>query len=269
MVPKNATMGSVLTPCGFDMQPVVTTDIAFEKDGVLDTDGILAITGSDFGPPNTIVAHVLDTDIGLSVEVRAGESSAHHAYSASMTGFHSKQARIYVTGGDQMYGVDWDTGGQIWCARCAGHDTFDVVIPGDLLCKQLDECGCVADGFDIVVLDATLDTMPIPPHLRGLHSVSSPLDTTGTVGIDAMVDPSISHPAIVVKMEKGTVSWDDGSIVNLHVSIDYQLTSAHSAPDGTHDTRTGSITVNITDPWAWGTLEPTYETRCGCTPIYD
>lgn len=268
-VPKNADMGGTVTHAGFDIMPVTSTLVAFEKDGVTSPGGILAITGTDFSAPNTIKAHVLDGDVDVEVEIRAGDSSEAHTYTGSIAGLASKEARVYATAGDQMYEVSWDTGGKIWCARCTGHEEFELIIPGDLLCKITDACGCVGDGFDITVLSATIDTTMIPPHLRGLHNVSSPLDSTGTVGVSALSDPA-DHPSIVVKLEKGSVSWDDGSIAKFDVTVNAELTSKHQNPDGSYDTRLVSVIVRITDPWCWGSLEPTYATRCGgCTPVYD
>ncbi len=266
-VPKNADMSGTTTHAGFDLMPVTSTLVAYDKDGVVGTDGTLTVTGSDFTSPNTISALVLDGDVDVEVEVRAGESSDNHTYTATITGTSSKEARIYATDGDQMYEVSWNTGGQLWCARCAGRESFDLVISGDLLCKIADSCGCVGDGFDITVLGAGIDTSTVPPHLRGLHTVSDPLVST-TVGVSALSDPASDHPSITVRLEKGSVSFDDGAIVNFDVTVNAQLTSEHQNPDGTYDTRTVAIVIRLTDPWAWGSLEPTYATRCGCTPVY-
>lgn len=268
VVPKNADMAGTMTHAGFDLMPVTSTLVSYEKDGVSATDGNLTVTGSDFSSPNTVKALVLDGGVDVEVEVRAGDLSETHTYTATITGTSSKEARVYATDGDQMYDVSWITPSQTWCARCVGHESFDIVITGDLLCKILDTCGCVGDGFDINILSAAIDTSMIPPHIRGLHTVSSPL-VSSSVGVSALSDPSSTHPSLSVRLEKGSaVGWDDGIIVSFNVTIDAELISEHQDPDGTYDTRSISIVVRVVDPWCWGSVEPTYATVCGCAPVY-
>ena len=266
--PKNADMDGTMTHAGFDIMPVTSTLVAYDNDGVVGTDRDLTVTGSDFSAPNTIRAMVNDGSVDVEVEVRAGDSSETHTYTADITGTVSKQARVYATDGDQMYDVTLDTSAHTWCARCVGNESYDLEIPGDILCKILDECGCVGDGFGINVTDASVDVTLTPPHLIGLHGVSSPLDTTGTVGVTALSDPSTDHPSIHVILEKGSVGWDDGVIVQFDVIVNAELISEHENPDGGYDTRSFTLRIRVTDPWAWGSLSPNYDGVCGCTPVY-
>lgn len=267
-VPKNADMGGTMTHAGFDLMPVTSTLVSYEKDGVSSIDGTLTITGSNFSAPNTIRSFVLDGSVDVNVEVRAGDSNATHVYTAIVTGVSSKEARVYATNGDQMYGVTWTPENTVWCSRCVGNETFDLVLTGDLLCKIADTCGCVGDGFDINILGATIDPMRIPPHLRGLHTVSTPL-VSSSVSATALSDPATAHPSINVRLVKGSVAWDGGEVVNMDVTVNAELISQHQNPDGSYDTRTVSVIVRVVDPWCWGSLEPTYSSTCGCTPIYD
>ncbi len=268
-VPKNADMSGTTTHAGFDLMPVTSTLVAYNKSGSIESDGILTVGGADFSAANTISALVLDGDVDIDVEVRAGDSSASHIYTATITGTSSKEARIYATGGDQMYDIVWDTSNHYFCSRCTEHRVFDLVISGDLLCKIADSCGCVGDGFDIAILGVSIDASTAPPHLRTMvEEASAPVRSA--TGVSAFSDPTSDHPSITIRLNRGSVSFDDGVRANFYVNVNVELTSEHVGPDGAYDTRTVTIRVPVVDPWAWGSMEPLYSTVCPtpCTLSY-
>ncbi len=270
-VPKNAYMGGVLTHAGFNLVPVISRLVAYEKNGTVESDGLLTVLGSNLDRANTLKTLVLDGDVDIEVEVRAGDSSENHTYVTAIVGGSSKQARVYpkATDDKQMYDVVWDTSSKYSCFRCVGRDSITITVPGDLLCKVLDDCGCVGDGFDISILGVTVDDSPAPPHMRDLIPTTDDATARSTVGVTAFSDPSTDHPSVTVRIVKGSVSWDDGVLVNYDVNINLELTSQHQNPQGTYDTKTVTVNIRIQDPWAWGSLEPLYSTVCGCTPVCD
>jgi len=266
-VPKNANMSGRTTHAAFDLSAVSSTLIVYEKNGVTEDNGLMTITGADFVPVHTAKTLLQDGGWDIAVEVRAGDSSANHVYSATLAGSSSKEARIYPAGSTQMYGVTWDESAQIWCSRCTEHRSFELVVPGDLICKVADACGCVGDGLSVTVLSVTLDKTGVPPHLLGLHLESSPSSRTG-IGALALSDPASVHPEIRISFTRGTAS-DGGEVVIFRVNIVVRLESQHLRTDGTREGRNVSISVPVTDPWAWGSLEPTYTTYClPCTLSY-
>jgi hypothetical protein len=267
-VPKNADMEGRATHAGFDLTSVSSTLVAYEKDGVMEDNGLMTITGSNFVPVHTAKAALQDGDWNVDVEVHAGESSADHVYTTTLTGDSSKEARIYPSDDNQMYSVTWDESRQYWCSRCTEHRDFELVIPGDLICKVVDECGCVGDGLNISIVSVALDKTGVPPHLVGLHEESSPAVRTGT-GVSALSDPATDHPEISISFSRGSVSFDGGEVVNFWVTVVADITSEHMNPSGGYDTTRVTMRVPVTDPWAWGTLEPTYTTYClPCTVSY-
>jgi len=273
-VPKNADMGGVMSHAGFDLN-VVSHLIVYEKDGLIETSGLMTVSGSDMIPANVIKTIVEDGTWGIDVETRAGDLTDTTVFSAFVTGNSSKEARVYPkqSSDSQMYGVAWDTSTQYWCSRCVGHETFTLVVPGDLLCKVADSCGCVGDGFDIAINSVSVDRGTVPPHL--LDMIPTTDDSTGraVLGVSALSDPASDHPSVTILLRKGSVGWDDGVRVNFTVNINVTLTSQNLNPDGSNDTSTFTLRVPMVDPWAWGTLAPFYEDTggvpgvCGCPPV--
>lgn len=268
-IPKNADMAGTITQAGFDLMPVISTLVAYEKNGSIESYGELTIGGAGFAEANTIKAVVLDGNVDIEVETRAGDTSDFNTYIATILGTSSKEARIYATAGDQMYGVDWDTSNHYFCSRCTEYREFDIVISGDLLCKIFDSCGCVGDGFDISILGVSIDRSFAPTHLENMVQEASPT-VRSAGGVSAFFDPSTDHPSISIRLRRGTVSFDDGVRANFYLNINVEFTSENQNPDGTYDTRTVTVRVPVVDPWTFGSLEPNYSTVCPapCTLSY-
>jgi len=269
-VPKNATMAGIPTSAEFDLMAVSASLISYEKNGTIEASGTMDVSGVDFAPVSTIKTILNPGEWDIEVESRAGDSSDYHTYSATLSGKSSKTARIYpkTPEDSQIYEVSWDESRQFWCSRCREYRDFELVIPGDLLCKITDSCGCVGDGFTVNVTSVSLDKTGVPAHLLGIHVETSPPSRTGT-GVSALSDPATDHPEVSISFTRGTVSWDGGEVVDFWVNIALELESEHLNPEGGHDVVPVTLRVQVTDPWAWGSLEPTYETYCvPCTYDY-
>lgn len=268
-IPKNALMTGADTHAGFMLQNIVSTLLSYDINGTPESDGTLTVEGSNLIPANTAKTLLADGRWNIDVEVRAGDSTDSHTYSTTTTGGESKEARIYpkATEDSQMYGIAWDESEVFWCARCVGEELLTLVIPGDLICKVADSCGCVGDGFDITVESVNLDKSSVVMHLQGYYGESDPA-VRSAIGVTAFSDPTADHPSVTITLEKNRTGgmFEDGSIAQLVAEVTVRLESQHVNPEGVKDSSTVTIRVPVTDPWTWGSLEPTYATFCGCTP---
>lgn len=270
-VPKNAVMSGTPTQAGFELQGITATMVAYDINGIRGTSGSITVGGSDFLPVNTAKTVIVDRTWDVEVEVRAGGSIDTHTYSGTLTGGESKEARVYpkAPSDNQMYEVTWDESEKIWCGRCIGSEVLVVVIPGDLICKVSDACGCVGDGFTINILSVTLDKSSVVPMMQGFYEESSP-PVRSASGVDALSDPSTDHPSVNITLERNRTDglFDDGRLANLTLVVSFELVSQHYNPAGTRDTLSVTLHVPLVDPWATGSVRPNYASDCSCTPIY-
>jgi|GEM_PF-3168038 len=263
-VPKNATMNGRQTHAGFQLQEIAPSIVAYKINGIVGSNNTLTVSGANFSPANT-ASVVTSGALNIDVEVRAGDSSAVHVYTTTLSAGESKEARIYpkTSGDTQMYNVAWDTSAKTWCARCIGNELYDVVIPGNLLCKIADDCGCVGDGFDINIISASLNKILVPPHLYGYYNEANPPVRIGQ-GVNPLSNPSTDHPFVSVKLEKNRTGglFDTGERVELWLDVTLELVSKNPNPDGAHERITVSFTVSVVDPDVRN-----YSSLCSCTPV--
>jgi len=270
-VPKNALMSDVPTQAGFTLQGIDASMVAYEVDASVESTGSVTLDGGNLESASTVKAIILFGDMRVEVEVPAGASSDVHGYSTPLTMAESKEARLYPTAivDNQMYDIVWDESERIWCARCESHESFNLEVLGDILCKVLDSCGCVGDGMTITVTSVTLDKSATHPDIQGYYEEADP-PVRSASGVSALSDPSTSHPSVSATFEKNMTGgiMDSGQIARMTAVIEVEVVSEHENIEGGHDVITYIIRVPIVDPKAYGTSEsPNYTEDCGCTPV--